>query len=424
LGSTIPASVPTSIARFIDFVAGLQLPTQGTMSQVSSSILANSEGAPNANSGVQLTPAIVRDLYSLPSAGNIPQSNNVQGIAAFNNESFLPTDLAQFQKMNQLPLHPVDHSIGPATLPKGGTGEGDLDVEWIMGVAPTIPTTVWATAGQRFDPCDGKYDNEPFLKWLVNVSATPHIPNIFSISFQDFEDGLSVDFMDRVSNEFGTLAARGTTVVTGSGDWGTGCLADGLFRADFPSSSPYVVSVGATTFSDEFPTPTPGAEVGIHFSSGGFSNTFGRPSYQSQVVETFLAKHNTAPKNLFNQSGRAFPDVSAVGWNFQYVINGKVGSVGGTSASSPTFAAVLSLINSKRLAAGDKTLGWVNPLLYRSAATSSTSFHDVIVGNNGCDGCAGAVNKSVSCIGFNASIGWDPMTGLGTPNYAQLVKSL
>ena len=54
-----------------------------------------------------------------------------------------------------------------------------------MGVSPSIPTLVWATFGQRYDPADGKYDNEPFLKWAVNVSATKGpIPYIFSLSYQ------------------------------------------------------------------------------------------------------------------------------------------------------------------------------------------------------------------------------------------------
>lgn len=80
-------------------------------------------------------------------------------------------------------------------------------------------------------------------------------------------------FMTRLNTEFAQLAMRGTTLVTGSGDWGVGCTthvrgytvsthrngsgqAAGMFRADFPSSSPYVVSVGATTFPAQ---PAPGA---------------------------------------------------------------------------------------------------------------------------------------------------------------------
>jgi len=327
-------------------------------------------------------------------------------------QSFLPSDLAAFQKMNALPNQPIAVTHGPATLPKGGTGEGDLDAEWLTGVAPTIPTTVWATAGQRYDPSSGKYDNEPFLTWLQNVSATPNdqIPNVFTISYQDYEDSLEHSFMSRVSDDFAALTVRGVTITTGSGDWGVGCadgihsgaLKAGMFRADFPSSSPYVLSVGATTFSGGQSSVKRGAEQGVTFSSGGFSNFFASPSYQSAAVQTYLKKHNVVPKNLFNASGRAFPDVSAAGVNFQYVINGKVGHVGGTSAASPAFAAVISLLNSARLAANKPTLGWVQPLLYRVASSSQLAFHDVTIGSNPHqahkDLCRGFLKKSLLWI--------------------------
>lgn len=153
-------------------------------------------------------------------------------------------------------------------------------------------------------PSSYRYDNEPFLKWLTNVAANATIPDIFTISYQDFEDTLSSAFMQRVSTEAAQLAVRGTTLVTGSGDWGVGCSADGkLFRPDFPSSSPYVVSTGATTFSGPNPTPAPGAEVGITFSSGGFSNTFAQPTYQSVAVEAFLSS-SPVPEKYFNKTGQ------------------------------------------------------------------------------------------------------------------------
>jgi hypothetical protein len=51
---------------------------------------------------------------------------------------------------------------------------------------------VWATAGQRFDPGDVKFDNEPFLNWVVNVSAAPPpIPSVFSISYQVLPNSIS-----------------------------------------------------------------------------------------------------------------------------------------------------------------------------------------------------------------------------------------
>ena len=81
---------------------------------------------------------------------------------------------------------------------------------------------------------------------------------------------------------------------------------------------------------------------------------------------------------------------------------------------------MLSLINSERLAAGKPTLGWANPFVYhaalastrRSAESESAAFHDVTQGSN----------PYGACQGFQAAPGWDPMTGLGSPNFTALVK--
>lgn len=423
--ATSPLSLPNAVAEHVDFVGGIdRLHTSAGVAAGLSHRRVGVVSSPASTVGdpaYVITPAVIRDLYSLPSATAVAKGA-LQAIAAFNNESFLPSDLKTFQRANGLADQPVYKTIGPAILEKG-TAEGELDVEYIMGVSPSIPTLVWASFGQRYDPADGKYDNEPFLKWAVNVSATKGpIPYIFSLSYQDFEDSLSAAYMTRLNTEFAGLAMRGTTIVTGSGDWGVGCApTTKKFQADFTSSSPYVVSVGATTFpgTPGHITPTPGTEVGIGFSSGGFSNQFTQPNYQQAAVAKFLAGKRLPPSSMYNASGRGFPDVSAIGDEFQCTFNNKTSYVGGTSASSPTFAAVLSRINNARLAAGKKTLGWANPRLYLAAATAKggsgkPAFRDIVQGSN----------PHGTCVGFNATAGWDPMTGLGTPYYPALLAAL
>jgi len=94
--------------------------------------------------------------------------------------------------------------------------------------------------------------------------------------------------------------------------------------------------------------------------------------------------------------------------------SGSVEVVAGTSASTPTFAAVVSLLNQARLKAGKPVLGFLNPWIYQVAASTPTAFFDVTVGSNP-DGC---------CFkGFPCEVGWDPVTGVGTPNY-EVLKTL
>ena len=76
-------------------------------------------------------------------------------------------------------------------------------------------------------------------------------------------------------------------------------------------------------------------------------------------MEGFLSKHSNVSRDLFNASGRAFPDVSALGVNFQVVYKGDTRGVAGTSASTPTFAAIVALLNEARLQDGKPTMGWI-----------------------------------------------------------------
>jgi subtilase family serine protease len=104
--------------------------------------------------------------------------------------------------------------------------------------------------------------------------------------------------------------------------------------------------------------------------------------------------------------------------NYIIVIDGELASVDGTSASSPVFAGMLSLVNSQRVEVGKSTLGWVNPLLYKYYA----SFTNDITGGDK-NACSGLEYSSVSgyyhnCCdeGFHPTTGWDPITGLGSIN--------
>jgi len=154
-------------------------------------------------------------------------------------------------------------------------------------------------------------------------------------------------------------------------------------------------------------------EIGAFFSSGGFSNDFGIPEWQASNVKYYLENAPNLPApSFYNASGRALPDVSVVGVNVMIILDGVPQSVDGTSCSSPMFAGMVSLLNGVRLQAGKNPLGFINPLLYSSFNEDPTSFFDVTQGYNG-EGC---------CPGFNATKGWDPVTGLGTPNFEVLLK--
>lgn len=206
----------------------------------------------------------------------------------------------------------------------------------------------------------------------------------------------------------------GVSVVISSGDTGTissaACHASdfGSYTVQSPVNCPYITTVGATQLLED------GTERAVQgdgwASSGGFSSFYATPSYQQDALGAYVADYY--PTNLtgrFNTSGRGVPDLSAVGLNIAVAIDGELTTEVGTSAAAPLFAAMLNLVNEERLAVGKSTVGFVNPVLY---ANASVIFRDITVGNN--DMCDGIVE------GFEAVPGWDPVSGLGTPQWDAL----
>lgn len=149
----------------------------------------------------------------------------------------------------------------------------------------------------------------------------------------------------------------------------------------------------------------------VIYSGGGFSNVFPLPDYQADAVKTWFADHPPpygADRFNNSQQTRGFPDVSANGANYVVAVDGEFALVYGTSASSPTFGSVVALLNEERLKAGKGSVGFLNPTLYANPGV----LNDITEGGN--QGCG--------TPGFSSAEGWDPVTGLGTPNYPKLLE--
>ncbi|PAV21239.1 tripeptidyl peptidase A [Pyrrhoderma noxium] len=298
--------------------------------------------------------------------------------------------------------------------------EANLDVQFAFGLTFPTPATFFSTGGRPpFIPDIGTPTdtNEPYLTWLEAILAHNDPPQTISTSYGDDEQTVPRSFAIRVCQGFAQLGARGVSLMFSSGDGGVGdgdpdpetqqCFTnDGRnatrFIPGFPASCPFVTAVGGTIFVPE---------IAVSFSGGGFSDIFSRPSYQDAVVTRYLTGlPNGTYEGLFNPNGRAIPDVSALADNFKIFFQGESGLIGGTSASSPTFAGIVSLLNDARLSNGLPPLGFLNPLIY---SKGGAGFTDITIGNN--PGCG--------TLGFNTTNGWDPVTGFGTPNFG-LLKDL
>ncbi|PRP89064.1 hypothetical protein PROFUN_02342 [Planoprotostelium fungivorum] len=189
------------------------------------------------------------------------------------------------------------------------------------------------------------------------------------------------------------------------------------FEPGWPASSPYLTSVGGTILLDATTEIFASYDTGsIIAGGGGFSKMYPQPSYQKDFVQQWMNGRNTTftPLSSFNSSNRAYPDISLSAHAYPIYDGGSVGFVDGTSASAPLMGGILSLINDRLIALGYPTLGFINPLLYHIASDRPDIYRDITSGKNNWS------SATVCQIGFDSAEGWDPVTGLGSPNVGLL----
>ncbi|HSC49437.1 MAG TPA: S53 family peptidase [Gaiellaceae bacterium] len=291
-----------------------------------------------------------------------------------------------------------------------------------------------------------------------------HLANVISQSFASSEDAFgSKQSLLNLRYAFEDAAANGVTVLGSSGDDGSTNYTKSPVAAggtliphpavEWPASDPLVTGVGgtylctdpnATTFQPRTVDPLPGlgakcastspynvagaGEVAWTFSGGGFSDTFARPSYQAGTLP--------AGSTAIPAASRGVPDIafqaSAATGALVYLSLPPDGNdsninqtgwydIGGTSLSCPQWAGLVAIAD--QLNGGG--LGPINPALYKLGANPSkyaNDFFDITQ-----TGDAGHVNdnqEDPSIPGYPVTRGWDPVTGLGTPNAAALIPDL
>lgn len=361
--------------------------------------------------GSSITPTCLANLYSFASAAN--ESVGLMGIAGFLSQHPIKTDLTLF--MNKYAYFANKAQTFTCALLNGGTCptsdstsniiEANLDVQYARAITSNIPNVYYSAAGNGPWVGDGTNTNEPWAEFLNYLLALPDasLPNTISISYGDDTTTLPNEYMIAQCNLFAQLGARGVSVLVASGDSGVGstCTTNAgkkQFDTIFPGGCPWVTTVGGTTG-----TTTEGAWSS---GGGGFSEVFARPDYQNATVNAWLAKDtaHTTYSAYFNSSGRAYPDVSAQATNFLVYLNGAASGVSGTSAATPAFASVIQLLNSQRIAAGKKGLGFLNPWLYGAAAGA---VNDISTGKiTGCSSISSAAGFSAIAVSFFFPFFW------------------
>ena len=316
-----------------------------------------------------------------------------------------------------------DYSGSPSQSGQGDQIESDMDVEYSAGVASGGSTSAvvdyyQATALSNYtgDSCgagDETGDDTSLLNALNAAGTT---------SGSTMDQQISGSFGNCNIGDYDSVLASDT--LTGhnfffsSGDSGSGIC--GSSHASYPASSPYATGVGGTSFDTCTTAPPnpitsyPGevAWCNSQFigSGGGLDLGYSTPYWQQKIPSTW----NKFSGCLSSGTCRGVPDVSGPadpGRSGAYVCaNADLCTrAGGTSLASPMWAGFLADINADFAAHGRPAgVGPVLPELYTLAYNSTTyarDFHDITGGSNG---------------GYSAATGWDPVTGLGSPDLANL----
>jgi subtilase family serine protease len=376
------------------------------------------------------------DLKVFNNAFGLPHMCGEEGTAA----GCTGPTFSEFQQGNTSTNPPPSTSQGTGQENRSAWAiEVALDVEWAHSMAPKANILLVTTPTAETLGVQGFPD---FFKAEAAVIAQ-HRGSVISQSFASTEEAFNSGTAALLNLRFAFQAAQANhvTVLAGSGDFGSAGLLKTPVKAGgtllpnpavwWPASDPLVTAVGgtyectdaATGLSVDSTSPpaacqaNPGVrEVGWIDAGGGFSHVFAKPSFQNTLPpgRTAIGSMRGVPDIALQASSRTgvliyitnpgySTNVNDTGW---YVI-------GGTSSGTPQWAGLIAVANEMN---GGHQLGYINPALYAIAsnpAMYASDFYDVTTGNN-----------AAFVAGYNATTGWDPVTGLGTPNAAHLLPDL
>jgi subtilase family serine protease len=370
------------------------------------------------------TPHSLRVAYgvqSLIQRGFTGKGQTIVDIVSFGSPT-LQSDMDTFDHQFGLPpitikvIAPLNKQPYDPNNDRGGWGlETELDVEIIHAIAPDAAIVVLVSPVAE---TEGTVGLPEFLQ-LEQYALAHHLGNIISQSWGASEVTLKnaagqaeIQKWDAFYKQAATQ--NGISIFSSSGDNGatdyTDLQASHLSTTpttSFPADDPWVTSVGGTSLRRNGGTFS---ETAWNMSGGGISSFFPEPSYQQMLPSSVQSeiKHR-----------RGVPDVSAdanPATGLAIFTAGHWDLGGGTSASAPIWAAILAIGDQM----AGRSLGFINPTLYKLATSShyTQDFHDITVGDN-------SVNVNGMLVhGYSATQGWDPITGLGSPNAEKLLPDL
>jgi len=375
-----------------------------------------------------LAPADFATIYDLVPLYQQSINGSGQSVAIVGRSNIKLADVRQFRTFFGLPANDpqiIVNGSDPGIFSSGEETEADLDVEWSGAVAKNAG--IKFVVSKSTNSSDGV---DLSAQYIVNHNLAA----VMSTSFGLCEASLGSSGNGFLNSLWQQAAAQGITVFVSSGDNGAaGCDSASASSATHGHgvnglcSTPYSVCVGGTEFSDasspslywlgsnasgtqasaigyipELAWNESAPGYGLWASGGGMSAVYAKPSWQAGTGVPADGK-------------RDVPDVSLTSAGHDgYLIyqEGSLYVVGGTSAASPSFAGVMALVVQHSAARQGNANTVFYSLVSKQRAGGASVFHDIISGNNSVPGQTG----------FNATVGYDQATGLGSIDAAVLVN--
>lgn len=338
------------------------------------------------------SPTIAADLHTFDQGYNLPD----------------PPSLKVYAPLGKKPFDP-----GNGTMVSWAV-ETTLDVEWAHAMAPGASIALMTSPVAETQGIQGM----PQFLFLEQYALDHRLGKIISQSWATTENTLfgpgGRQVLASFNNFYKQAAADGVTVFGSSGDSG---VANPNVHGknypfptvNFPSSDPYVTSVGGTTLT----ASTHGvyqSEIGWSGSGGGVSQFFKEPDWQEDNLPGSDQQILNGYRGIPDISYNADPGTPILIY-LSFLGSQQAGyySIGGTSEGSPQWAGLIA--DGNQLAG--HTLGYINPYLYEIGSSSNyaNSYHDVTTGNNSQGGITG----------YSCTTGWDPVTGWGSPQATSLL---
>ncbi|HTV91882.1 MAG TPA: S53 family peptidase [Verrucomicrobiae bacterium] len=381
-GRTGTISLPSSLTNVVEGVFGLDTRPQ-----------ARPRSRIAAHADTSYTPPQVATLYDFPSG--VDGTGETIAIVELGG-GYSASDFSAYCAQLGIPEPSVAVvSVDGATNAPGADPDSDTEVMLDVEVAGTI------AHGAKIVVYFTPNTDQGFIDAVTTaIHDATYAPSVISISWGDAESNWTAAAMTSLDQACAAAAAMGVTVCVASGDAGSSDgVSGGEPHVDFPASSPHALGCGGTTLKAAGTAIA--SETAWSDSGGGVSDVFALPSWQATA-------HVPAPPNP--AGGRGVPDVCAdadPNSGYSVRVDGQSIVVGGTSAVAPLWAALIALMSQQL----GSTVGFINPKLYalNGYPGSPGPLHDITSGSNGA---------------YDAGEGWDPVTGLGSPDGARLEAAL